>query len=183
MISVFILDISIVMNYYQITSGIDDDESDAETDNHWEMSGRSRDHHQHQHHHHHQLHNAVQNCLSQSTVEDLMSELSRNTREEDNNNSVGKTKSPVAEASPDSPVSSSGVLMRRPTSGRSSYSHRASQRFSRLLEGVSSLVTMTGMRTEDSQTESPSGPDTPDNGPASLPYWVEASQIISKVSW
>ena len=103
-----------------------------------------------------------------------MSELSRNTREEDNNNSVGKTKSPV---------SSSGVLMRRPTSGRSSYSHRASQRFSRLLEGVSSLVTMTGIRTEDSQTESPSGPDTPDNGPASLPYWVEASQIISKVSW
>lgn len=149
------------MNYYQITTGIDDDDSDLESDG----QARSLDPH-------HQLHNAVHSCLSQSTVDDLMMELSRNSGVETNNNSVEKTKSPA------SPVSSSGVLMRK-SSGRS-YSHRASQRFSRLLEGVSSLVSMTGMRSEETPT-TPGYEET--SGPASLPYWVEASQIISKVSW
>ena len=139
------------MNYYQITTGIDDDESDVESD---------------------------QNCLSQSTVDDLMEELSRNSRVETNNNSVEKMESVVRPASPLSPVTSSGVLMRK-SSGRS-YSHRASQRLSRLLEGVSSLVSMTGIRSEDTPT-TPGCEET--SGPASLPYWVEASQIISKVSW
>ena len=148
------------MNYYQITTGIDDDDSDLESDG----QARSLDPH-------HQLHNAVHSCLSQSTVDDLMMELSRNSGVETNNNSVEKTKSPV------SPVSSSGVLMRK-SSGRS-YSQRASQRFSRLLEGVSSLVSMTGMRGEETPT-TPGYEET--SGPASLPYWVEASQIISKVS-
>ena len=71
--------------------------------------------------------------------------------------------------------------------------HRASQRFSRLLEGVSSitsLVSLPGYTREDTP-EAPtsvSAPGTPgqhveeEAGPTSLPYWVEASQNIYKVS-
>ena len=110
------------------------------------------------------------------------------TRVEDNNNAVQNIKiplpplSPVSPVTPDNPANSSGVLMRRKSSGRSSYGHRASQRFSRLPEGVTSLVTMSSMtatRTEEGQQEEE---EEETEGPASLPYWVEASQNIYKVS-
>ena len=159
------------MNYYQITSGIEEDDSDEETDNSWLGPARQDE-----------LPSSVSSCLSQATVEDLMKELSRNSslesRPEDNNN-----KNPVSPVSPDSATGTpgaTGVLMRRKTSGRS-YSHRASQRFSRLLEGVTSLVSMSSMtatRTEEGQQ----GEEEETEGPASLPYWVEASQNIYKVS-
>ena len=158
------------MNYYHITSGIDDEESDADSDNQWVKS---------------QLQNAVQDCLSPSTVEDLMKEFSRNTSIEDNNNLVQNIKrpaSPLSPVSPVSPPSTNGVLMRRSSSGRNSYSHRASKRFSRLLEGVTSLVSMTGIRTEEDQTDPQAYEQQESCGSASLPYWVEASQNISKVS-
>ena len=169
------------MNYYQLTSGIEEDESDDEPDNSWLSPTRREG-----------LPSSVSSCLSQDTVEDLMAELSRNsrvdTRVEDNNNAVQNIKiplpplSPVSPVTPDSPANSSGVLMRRKSSGRSSYGHRASQRFSRLLEGVTSLVTMSSMtatRTEEGQQEEE---EEETEGPASLPYWVEASQNIYKVS-
>ena len=159
------------MNYYQITSGIEEDDSDEETDNSWLGPARQDE-----------LPSSVSSCLSQATVEDLMKELSRNSslesRPEDNNN-----KNPVSPVSPDSATGTpgaTGVLMRRKTSGRS-YSHRASQRFSRLLEGVTSLVSMSSM-TATRTEEGHQGEEEETEGPASLPYWVEASQNIYKVS-
>ena len=159
------------MNYYQLTTGIEEDDSDEETDNPWLSSARQDE-----------LPSAVSSCLSQATVEDLMKELSRNSSLEDNNNAVQNIKTPLPPVSPVSSVSgesSGGVLMRRKSSGRS-YGHRASQRFSRLLEGVTSLVSMSTMTA--TRTEEPHQEEEETDGPASLPYWVEASQNIYKVS-
>ena len=62
-------------------------------------------------------------------------------------------------------------------------------RFSKLLEGVTSLVSMSGYR-HDEVAENQSVPSTPgydqdldisdQEGPVSLPYWVEASHNICK---
>ena len=157
------------MNYYQITSGIEEEESEEETDSPWLTSTRQDE-----------LPSAVSSCLSPATVEDIRRELSRNSSLdsslEDNNN-----KTPLTPVTPVTESSTGGVLMRRKSSGRS-YGHRASQRFSRLLEGVTSLTSLvTGGRAEDSQLE---GREEEEEtaGPASLPYWVEASHNIYKVS-
>ena len=162
------------MNYYQITSGIEEQDSEEEADNPWLSPSNRQD----------ELTRSVSSCLSQDTVQDLMKEFSRNTSLEDNNNAVQNTKTPLTPVSSVSPESSGGVVLRRKSSGRSSYGHRASQRFSRLLEGVTSLTSLvTGARAEDSQVEGGQEEQEEETGgPASLPYWVEASHNIYKVS-
>ena len=163
------------MNYYQITSGIEEEDSEEEADNPWLSPSNRQD----------ELPRSVSSCLSQDTVQDLMKEFSRNTSLEDNNNAVQNTKTPLTPVSSVSPESSGGVVLRRKSSGRSSYGHRASQRFSRLLEGVTSLTSLvTGARAEDSQLEGgqEEQEEQENGGPASLPYWVEASHNIYKVS-
>ena len=106
------------------------------------------------------------------------------------NQSNDKNEAPEVCPGPGPGQDPGGVVLRRKPQRSSSYSHRASQRFSRLLEGVTSitsLVSLSSYTKED--TEAPASlPNTPaqdveeDGGPASLPYWVEANQNIYKVS-
>ena len=169
------------MDYYHITSVIEDsDASDNEKEdpkNFREIKDQQSFENSHQ---------VLKTCLSNNTVEDIMKEYNKNTVPQNNNNVSDKsnTKSPTPR--------SDEVVLRRKPSRSSSYSHRASQRFSRLLEGVTSitsLVSLPGYTKEDNpgaQTLA-SAPGTPgqdleeEAGPTSLPYWVEASQNIYKV--
>ena len=170
------------MDYYHITSVIED--SDA-SDNEKEDSKNFREIKEEQTFE--DSHEVLKTCLSNNTVEDIMKEYNKNTVAQNNNNVSDKsnTKSPTP--------SSDEVILRRKPSRSSSYSHRASQRFSRLLEGVSSITSMVSLPgyTREDTPEAPtsvSAPGTPgqhveeEAGPTSLPYWIEASQNIYKVS-
>ena len=164
------------MNYYHITTGIEDsDNSDAENEDvpdivkfHKGVGHMPSEETNH-------LHQAVTKCLSQSTVDDIKKEYEKNAM---NNNGIEARQL----SQPPNTSGSNGVVLRRKTSNsRTSYSHRASQRFSRLLEGVSSLVpSLTGYKQEDSQD---TGQDiSNEDASSSLPYWIEATQNIQKVS-
>ena len=167
------------MDYYHITSVIED--SDA-SDNEGEESknlGRTNQSFENPH-------KVLKTCLSNNTVEDIMREYSKNTVPENNNN---VSDSSNTKCLPPTPHADRVVLRQKPNRS-SSYSHRASQRFSRLLEGVTSitsLVSRPGYTKEDTTETPTSVPVTPgqdleeEAGPASLPYWVEASQNIFKV--
>ena len=172
------------MDYYHITSAIEDsdasDNEKGESNNVGETNEKQSVENPHK---------ILQTCLSNNTVEDIMKEYSKNTSPHNNNNvgDISNTKSMSSTPSSDE------VVLRRKPSRSSSYSHRASQRFSRLLEGVTSitsLVTLPGYTKEDTTgaPTSASAPGTPgqnleeEEGPGSLPYWVEASQNIYKVS-
>ena len=169
------------MDYYHITSVIED--SDA-SDNEKEESKKINVEQSFEN-----PHEVLKTCLSNNTVEDIMKEYSKNTVPQNNNNICDNSNTKCISPMP----SSDGVILRRKPNRSSSYSHRASQRFSRLLEGVTSitsLVSRPGFTKEDT-TETPtsaSAPVTPGQDleeeaePTSLPYWVEASQNIYKVS-
>ena len=169
------------MDYYHITSVIED--SDA-SDNEKEESKKINMEQSLEN-----PHEVLKTCLSNNTVEDIMKEYSKNTVPQNNNNICDNSNTKCISPMP----SSDGVILRRKPNRSSSYSHRASQRFSRLLEGVTSitsLVSRPGFTKEDT-TETPTSASTPvtpgqdleeEAGPTSLPYWVEASQNIYKVS-
>ena len=169
------------MDYYHITSVLED--SDA-SDNEKEESKKINVEQSFEN-----PHEVLKTCLSNNTVEDIMKEYSKNTVPQNNNNICDNSNTKCISPMP----SSDGVILRRKPNRSSSYSHRASQRFSRLLEGVTSitsLVSRPGFTKEDT-TETPasaSAPVTPGQDleeeaePTSLPYWVEASQNIYKVS-
>ena len=120
------------MNYYQITSGLDSD-SDGEVE--WMVTGVNKhgDHHHHVQSHdqghagdQHQedatkLHRAVQECLTQDTLNDLRREYHKNTV--------------AADESPQELKTQQEVVLRRKSS-RNTYGRRASQRFSKILEGT-----------------------------------------------
>ena len=169
------------MDYYHITSVIEDsDASDNEKEdpkNFREIKDQQSFENSHQ---------VLKTCLSNNTVEDIMREYSKNTVPENNNNvsdsSNTKSLSPTPHAD--------GVVLRRKPNRSSSYSQRASQRFSRLLEGVTSITSLvsrpgyTKEETTETPTSSPAtqGQDLEEEAePTSLPYWVEASQNIFKV--
>jgi hypothetical protein len=123
------------MNYYQITSGLDSD-SDSEVG--WMVTGDN--HHQvqgHDHGHGHaadqhskdttNLHQAVQECLTRDTLDDLRREFNKNT---------------VAAAETDGAqeVKKQETVVLRRNSSKNTYGRRASQRFSKILEGTYWLV-------------------------------------------
>ena len=171
------------MDYYHITSVIEDsDASDNEGDESKKDLGKTFNKEQS----FENPHIVLKTCLSNNTVEDIMREFSKNTLPENNNNvsdsSNTKSLSPTPHAD--------GVVLRRKPNRSSSYSQRASQRFSRLLEGVTSITSLVSRPgyTKEETTETPtSAPATPGQDleeeaePTSLPYWVEASQNIYKV--
>ena len=163
------------MDYYHITTVLedsDDNENDESKNDEQEICKDP--------------HKVLNTCLSQNTVEDIMKEYNKNTVNQSND----KNEAPEVCPGPGPGQDPGGVVLRRKPQRSSSYSHRASQRFSRLLEGVTSitsLVSLSSYTKED--TEAPASlPNTPaqdveeDGGPASLPYWVEANQNIYKVS-
>ena len=133
------------MNYYQITSGLDSD-SDSEVG--WmvtgvtkhDKGGQGHDHEHagdqgHDHEHagdHHQkdgtnLHQAVQECLARDTLDDLRREYHKNT---------------VVTAATAGPqeVKNQQVVVLRKKSTKNTYGRRASQRFSKILEGTNWFV-------------------------------------------
>ena len=114
------------MNYYQITSGLDelDDSDDGDNDTEDQQSDPLPPATPPP------LHQAVTSCLAQDTVADLAREYTRNTSSSNNSNSNNSDK-----------AASGGVVMRRRSSRSStSYSHRASQRWGDVL--ISTLWTM-----------------------------------------
>ena len=127
------------MNYYQLTTGIDDsDASDNDNDDGENVAIISAirrgggvnqikllqpsNHNQE----HSSLHQAVNKCLSESTVNDIMKEYDKNSDNHNNNNSGEDVKVKKTQVEN---LNNNGVVMRRKSSNKgSSYSHRASQR-------------------------------------------------------
>ena len=117
------------MNYYQITSGLDelDDSDDGDNDTEDQQSDPlppATPPHPHcdplASATPPPLHQAVTSCLAQDTVADLAREYTRNTSSSNNSNNSNSSDKEA----------SSGVVMRRRSSRSStSYSHRASQRW------------------------------------------------------
>ena len=128
------------MNYYHITTGIDDsDGSDNDNDDGENLaiiSGirrggdggvnqiKPQEPNSQEHSH---LHQAVNKCLSESTVNDIMKEYDKNSDNHNNNNNAEdgvKIRRTQVEN-----INNNGVVLRRKSNSRSSsYSHRASQR-------------------------------------------------------
>ena len=151
------------MNYYQITPDLD---SESEDDHDHDQQPPD-------------LHQAVQMCLAKDTLADLRREYTKNT-----------SSTPADAAS--MPKKEERVVMRGLTS-RNSYGRRASQRFSKILEGtlyclsffvcisyskgVSSLVSLAQPSSTDKKCDEE---EEEESGSASLPYWVEASNNVSK---
>ena len=127
------------MNYYQLTTGIDDsDDSDNDNDDGENLaiiSGIRRGGGVNQikllqpsdpSQEHSSLHQAVNKCLSESTVNDIMKEYDKNSDNHNNNNSGEDVKVKKTQVEN---LNNNGVVMRRKSSNKgSSYSHRASQR-------------------------------------------------------
>ena len=117
------------MNYYQITSGLD---SDSDTEPEWMVNGVTKyvDNQELGEKHKENdkddkpadLHQAVQNCLAKDTLDDLRREFTKNTVSAPTEDVMDPKKQEV-------------VVLRR-NSSRNTYGLRASQRFSRILEGT-----------------------------------------------
>ena len=131
-----------VMNYYHITTGIDDsDASDNDIDdgeNHAIISGIRRGGvgndvnqikpQQPNNQEHSSLHQAVNKCLSERTVHDIMKEYDKNSDNQNNNNNNAEDGVKVRKTQVEN-TNNNGVVMRRKSNSKSSsYSHRASQR-------------------------------------------------------
>ena len=128
-----------IMNYYQLTTGIDDsDDSDNDNDDGENLaiiSGIRRGGGVNQikllqpsnpNQEHSSLHQAVNKCLSESTVNDIMKEYDKNSDNHNNNNAGEDVKVKKTQVEN---LNNNGVVMRRKSSNKgSSYSHRASQR-------------------------------------------------------
>ena len=117
------------MNYYQITSGLDelDDSDDGDNDTEDQQSDPPPPATPPP------LHQAVTSCLAQDTVADLAREYTRNTSNNSNNSNSNNSNS-------DKAVSGAVVMRRRSSRSSTSYSHRASQRWGDVL--ISTLWTM-----------------------------------------
>ena len=131
------------MNYYQITSGLDelDDSDDGDNDTEDQQSdplASATPPHPHcdplASATPPPLHQAVTSCLAQDTVADLAREYTRNTSSSSNNNSSNNSDNS------DKAASSVVVMRRRSSRSSTSYSHRASQRWGDVL--ISTLWTM-----------------------------------------
>ena len=117
------------MNYYQITSGLDelDDSDDGDNDTEDQQSDPPPPATPPP------LHQAVTSCLAQDTVADLAREYTRNTSNSSNNSSNSSNSS-------DKAASGAVVMRRRSSRSSTSYSHRASQRWGDVL--ITTLWTM-----------------------------------------
>ena len=165
------------MNYYQLTTGLDDSDS-GEDDVSTRFNDREalqqnvmKNDEKHVTTPQEPLQHAVTKCLSANTIEDINREYAKNI------NGQQEVKEQV---------SGNEVVLRRKKSSNnqnksSNYTHRASQRFSRLLEGVSSLVPSFSGPRHSEKNEEPRPEDNNVEENLSLPYWVEATQNIQKV--
>jgi len=168
------------MNYYQITTGLDSD-SDGEVD--WMVTSENKqisknkendqennsqatpgNENQNTNVQSPTFHQALEGCLTRDTLNDFKREYSKNTE------------SSIAQEG-----KKEGAVVLRRKSSRNSYGQRASQRFSKIIEGVTSLVSLSpssNMKTHESPADSKAEED--EEKCNSLPYWVEASQNISR---